>query len=226
VSPGAFRKLQDQNDPTRGDATPPADDSVETEFPAPVGYSNVKGSRRITAQSPDSDNGSFSLGADAPEHERPSRNATATVPASVKADNTVPTPPSKPGADNQPARKEIESSSGPAHDAKGNATNQKSPPTSVVSGAALQSALTGFAAQTNAAPAQAQVLSKQPDSRHYDRSMANIAPAASRDVVGTPEVKIGRVDVFVEDPGRSKVREPGAARPSPSLASRHYLRRL
>jgi hypothetical protein len=42
----------------------------------------------------------------------------------------------------------------------------------------------------------------------------------------TPEVKIGQVDVFIEAPHRPASPGPTASRPSPSLASRHYLRRL
>lgn len=44
----------------------------------------------------------------------------------------------------------------------------------------------------------------------------------------SPQVNIGQVDVFIERPAGSTARESGTStsRPSPSLASRHYLRRL
>jgi hypothetical protein len=42
----------------------------------------------------------------------------------------------------------------------------------------------------------------------------------------SPEVKIGQVDVFFEAPRRGDRRGASPARPSVSLASRFYLRRL
>jgi len=56
--------------------------------------------------------------------------------------------------------------------------------------------------------------------RQSDRSQTTHA------VPKTPEVKIGQVDVFFEAPRRADRRGASPARPSVSLASRFYLRRL
>lgn len=46
------------------------------------------------------------------------------------------------------------------------------------------------------------------------------------EVPRSPEVRIGQVDVFVERPVRASAPSHAGSRPSVSLASRHYLRRL
>lgn len=58
--------------------------------------------------------------------------------------------------------------------------------------------------------------------RNNANSTVNVSTAPARQA----EVKIGQVDVFIEPPHRSESRHASTSRPSPSMASRYYLRRL
>lgn len=76
--------------------------------------------------------------------------------------------------------------------------------------------------RTQAQSVAAQMLSNKHISRLADRP---VTKPASTDIARAPEVKIGQVDVFVEAVRRPHTRGASPARPSPLLASRHYLRR-
>lgn len=80
--------------------------------------------------------------------------------------------------------------------------------------------------QPSAAAVQAQVIDNYSIVNSQLRNIANNNVTSSTEPAKSAEVKIGQVDVFIEPPHRSESRHAPASRPSLSLASRHYLRRL
>ncbi len=86
--------------------------------------------------------------------------------------------------------------------------------------------LTRVAAQAQPAAVQARVLHNNPVSHNSISHSAKTAYGTSVGSPKAPEVKIGQVDVFIEAPKRTGSRGILAPRPSLSLSSRHYLRRL
>jgi hypothetical protein len=97
---------------------------------------------------------------------------------------------------------------------------------SSVAEAGQEKVLTKVAAQAQPTSVQASVLHSNPISHNNVRHTAKAAYGASVDASKVPEVKIGQVDVFIEAPQSSDKRGTSSSRPSLSLSSRHYLRRL
>jgi hypothetical protein len=86
--------------------------------------------------------------------------------------------------------------------------------------------LTKIAARAQPTPAQTQRLNNNPISDNNVRHTPKTAYGTSVTAPKAPEVRIGQIDVFIEAPHRSPNRRPSPPPASPSLASRHYLRRL
>ena len=80
--------------------------------------------------------------------------------------------------------------------------------------------------KTQPAVVKPQVILSEPVShggvRHAEKSPGRIFIESP----GGPEVRIGQVDVFIEGPRRQEGRRTSQSRPSPSMSSRNYLRRL
>ena len=89
-----------------------------------------------------------------------------------------------------------------------------------------KTSLSNVAAQIKPAAAPAKVLENNFSTGNHARAGAKNIYAAPVDRPKTPEVKIGQVDVFIEAPQRRDVSRASSLCPSPSLSSRHYLRRL
>lgn len=92
--------------------------------------------------------------------------------------------------------------------------------------AVQEKSLNHVSAQVQPARTKAKVLNNNPIFQNNYSPTAKTAYGTSVEVSKAPEVKIGQVDVFIEAPHRSNTTGTSTSRPSPSLSSRHYLRRL
>lgn len=99
-------------------------------------------------------------------------------------------------------------------------------PRSSAAEAGPEKILTKVAAQAQPTSVQAQMPNNNPISHNNVRHTPKTAYGTSIAAPKAPEVRIGQIDVFIEAPHRSHIRRPSSPPASPSLASRHYLRRL